>query len=116
MKEKEETKDQDDTKEEKDETMEDETIEKENGTGGRPRRMGETEVSNTGVILFSFYPNTLTMHHAYPRFHFYYHTKQWDGYGKREERGTLGIRRAPKLPFAVIRKRRIVEMEEDRGE
>ena len=34
MKEKEETKDQDDTKEEKDETKEDETIEKEDGTGG----------------------------------------------------------------------------------
>ena len=48
-------------------------------------RSMECSVSNTGVILFSFYPNTLTMHHAYPRFHFYYHTKQWDGYGKREE-------------------------------
>ena len=38
-----------------------------------------------------------------------------DGIWK-ERGGTSGIRRAPKLPFAAIRTRRIVEMEEDRGE
>ena len=44
----------------------------------------------------SFFILSKYTHHAYPQFHFYYHTKQWDGYGKREEGKNT---KSPKAPI-----------------